>query len=167
MHHTRQLFVAFNPHVNHAMTSVHYLSTVTTKRKAILVPRERVTLSFSQSSGPGGQNVNKVNTKVELRFSLVNCDWIPFTVKERLIELNPNMVTSAGDFVLTSTRHRTQPENIKDVLAKLESLLAQAQEVPKVRIPTKPPKSADENRLQDKKYRSDIKRGRSMRGDGD
>jgi len=107
--------------------------------------------------------VNKVNSKVELRFAIRNADWIPDDVKERLAEQNPSMVTSAGDFMLTSTRHRTQTENIKDAINKLDELLEIAAEKPKPRIATKPPEYAREVRLKEKKFHSEKKKSRNSR----
>ncbi|KAI7867442.1 hypothetical protein BDF14DRAFT_1803992 [Spinellus fusiger] len=84
-----------------------------------------VSLSFSRSSGPGGQNVNKVSTKVTLRLSTVNAPWLPGHVKEKLA------MTKIGDLIITSDRTRSQAKNIDDCYSKLLQQLRQAAQVPK------------------------------------
>jgi protein subunit release factor B len=99
----------------------------------ITLPREKLTVTFSRSSGAGGQNVNKVSTKAEIRFSLADASWLADGVRARFAALFPSAVTSAGDVVVTSQRHRTQEANIADALDKLTSMVARAAVVPKVR----------------------------------
>lgn len=99
----------------------------------VALPREKLTVSFSRSSGAGGQNVNKVSTKAEIRFSLADASWLAEGVRTRFAALFPSAVTSAGDVVVTSQRHRTQEANLADALEKLTSMVTRAAVVPKVR----------------------------------
>lgn len=78
------------------------------ERVWISVPKEKLNLSFARSSGPGGQNVNKLNTKVDLRFHVESCDWIPEKVKRRFLEQNKNAINRLGEFHLQSEKTRTQ-----------------------------------------------------------
>ncbi len=88
-------------------------------------------VSFSRSSGPGGQNVNKVNTKVDMRFNVANAqDWIPLSTLERLKSLNAPRINKRGDFVVTSDRFRTQSANYEDCLDKMIQALQEANKEP-------------------------------------
>ncbi len=89
----------------------------------VTVERKNITLGFSCSSGPGGQNANNVKTKVELRFSLDDCDWMPEVVKERFRENNRNRITKDNEFVLSCETFRTQYENKDAAFSRLEDLV--------------------------------------------
>ena len=127
----------------------------------IVITEDELDESFIRSSGPGGQNVNKVATAVQLRFSLPN-SALPERVRDRAIQLAGQRATKDGVIVIEANRFRTQEQNRADARARLVDLLAKAAEPPpKPRKKTKPTKGSVERRLKAKAGRSDVKK---MRG---
>ncbi|KIM39231.1 hypothetical protein M413DRAFT_75007 [Hebeloma cylindrosporum] len=134
------------------------------------IPKELVELSFSRSSGPGGQNVNKVNTKATLRCSL-NDSWIPRWALP-ILQRTPHYVSSTHSILLTSTVHRSQAQNIDECLHKLHSLILSAASLPIKKGPSEQQKkkveglmkAAHARRKAEKMKRSSIKQGRSGKG---
>jgi ribosome-associated protein len=132
----------------------------------IVIREHELTERFVRSSGPGGQNVNKVSTAVELRFD-VGASALPADVKARLVALAGNRMTGEGVLLIDSREHRTQAQNREAARARLGALLQQAARRPKARRPTRPGAGAREKRLASKKRRGATKatRGRGPLGD--
>ena len=113
--------------------------------------------SFVRASGPGGQNVNKVSSAVQLRFDLSGSRSLPQEVRERLARLAGRRLTREGVIVIIAQRYRTQERNRQDALDRLVALIRRAAAPPTPRRPTKPSRAAKERRLQAKAKRSAIK----------
>ncbi len=121
---------------------------------------------FVRSSGPGGQNVNKVSTTVQLRFNVAASSSIPDDVRQRLIALAGNRMTADGVLLIEARRFRTQADNREDARDRLIALIRQATIKPKRRRKTKPTKAAGERRLETKRRRADTKhRRRDIKND--
>ena len=128
--------------------------------RSIVIPRSEVTFQFSRSGGPGGQNVNKVSSRVQLRWNVENTEALTDEVRERLKQRARRRINAEGELIITSQRFRDQPKNIEDCIKKLRELVQEAATIPKRRRPTKPSAGAKRRRLQAKKERSERKKSR-------
>lgn len=126
----------------------------------ISIPSEELEFTYSRSAGPGGQNVNKVNSKATLRWNFASSAALPEDVRKRFAVSNRRRLTLSGDILVTSQRYRDQGRNVDDCLNKLRELIAAAAVAPKKRRPTKPTRGSKERRLQAKKQLSAKKQTR-------
>lgn len=125
----------------------------------VRVPAGVVELSFSSSSGPGGQNVNKRATRCQLRIALVDLPIHPDAI-QRLQHIAPHLVTPSGDLLIDSDQERSQGRNREACFEKLRELLVVAAKRPKTRRATKPSRGSKERRIEGKKRRGEIKKSR-------
>jgi ribosome-associated protein len=128
----------------------------------IAIDEREIEESFIRASGPGGQNVNKLATAVQLRFDVAR-SALPPEVRARLVRLAGRRLTGEGVLVITAQRHRTQARNRDDARARLVDLIRRAAAVPTPRRATRPPASARRKRLDGKKRRAGLKRLRTVR----
>ena len=124
------------------------------------VPDEDLEWKFIRASGPGGQNVNKVSSAVQLRFLLGQNTTLPPAVKNRLRRLAGQKLNADGSLLIAARSERSQEQNRREALARLEALIAAALVAPKIRKKTRPTRGSQERRIETKKQRGDTKRGR-------
>ena len=132
---------------------------------ALRAPRAELQFRFTRSSGPGGQNVNKVASKAVMSWNVVESRAIPAAVRTRFRARFGGRIGSDGVLVLTSQRHRTRERNVAECIAKLEAMLAEVARPPKRRRATKPTRASRERRLSDKRATSRRKAERRYRED--
>jgi ribosome-associated protein len=133
----------------------------------LYIPDDELRFSFISASGPGGQNINKTATAVQLRFDVNNSSSLPADMKARLAKLAGNRMNQAGVIVIEAKRYRTQEQNHTDAENRLKVLLQKAAHRPKPRRATRPSLAARMKRLDSKKRHAAVKKGRSSFDDGD
>ena len=124
------------------------------------IPDNELTFTFVRSSGPGGQNVNKVATAAQLRFDVSNSASLTVEVKERLAKLAGIRMTQGGILIIEARRYRTQEQNRADALLRLSALIQKASHCPRTRLATRPGLSARIKRVESKKKRGAVKKQR-------
>lgn len=126
--------------------------------RRIRIPLREFKFQHARSSGPGGQNVNKVSSKAILRWGVVASPSLPADVRERFMKRFHRRITRGGELVLSSQRYRDQRANVTDCLEKLRAMLEEVATRPRPRRPTQPSRPARERRLRLKRVRSEKKR---------
>ena len=124
----------------------------------ISIDEREIEESFVRASGPGGQNVNKLATAVQLRFDVRGSPSLPAEVRARLERLAGTRMTRAGVLIIIAQRHRTQARNREDALERLVELVSRAAVAPRLRRPTRPTAAARRRRVEAKKHRAGVKR---------
>jgi len=123
----------------------------------ISISKGEIREEFIRSSGPGGQNVNKVSTAVQLRFDVENSPSLPDDVRERLIHMTGKRVNDEGVLIIKAARFRSQERNRQDAIERLGELIRKAAEKPRVRRKSRPSSASKERRLENKRQRSRVK----------
>jgi ribosome-associated protein len=130
----------------------------------MIIQPDEMHFEFVRASGPGGQNVNKVATAVQLRFDARNSRSIEPDVRDRLLRLAGKRATSSGEIIIEARRFRTQQRNREDAVQRLLQLIELAAIPPKIRHKSRPTKASKLKRLEEKKHRSQIKKFRTRTG---
>ena len=129
-----------------------------------LIPDADLLIRAVRSSGPGGQNVNKVSTKVELRFQIDSNQTLNIAQKRRLCEAHPSMYAKSGEFIITCDESRSQDLNREKALERLRSMILAVRIPPKFRVATRPTKGSQRRRIEGKKRNSQLKETRKKVG---
>lgn len=124
------------------------------------IPLDEFEFTYARSSGPGGQNVNKVNSKALLRWPVCTSPSLPEAVRHRFLNRYGNRITAEGDLLISSQRFRDQAKNVDDCLEKLREMLTAVAAPPVRRKRTKPSRASIKRRLENKRRKSEKKRGR-------
>ena len=127
---------------------------------SIQIDERDIQFEFIRASGPGGQNVNKVASSVQLRYDVMNSSSLGPEVKQRLLKLAKNRITGNGILIIEAKRYRTQEQNRQDAINRLITLILKSSEKPKNRIKTKPTITSSMVRVDEKKRRGEVKRTR-------
>uniref|UniRef100_UPI0037E7FCB7 large ribosomal subunit protein mL62 n=1 Tax=Semicossyphus pulcher TaxID=241346 RepID=UPI0037E7FCB7 len=171
--HVKQRNVVIRGINNTLQSSVGYgtRGTDSTKEDKVHIPVERLTVSYSRSSGPGGQHVNKVSTKAEIRFHLLTAEWIPEDVRRKIFEKNKNHINKAGELLVTSELSRSQQRNLADCIQKISAIIADASKKPHepsaedIALRAARLEKRNQERLRQKKILSAIKQSRRLDND--
>lgn len=128
--------------------------------QTLFIDEREISESFIRASGPGGQNVNKVSTAVQIRFDVLHSTSLPEDVCARLLVMARSRLTKEGVLIITAQRYRSQDQNRQDARRRLAELVLRATTPPTKRVPTKPTYASKESRLADKTHRSRVKQSR-------